>query len=585
MAASRRLAAILAADVVGYSRLMGEDEAGTARAVRERREAAAPVVAAHGGRLFKTTGDGMLIEFPSVVAAVECALAMQKQTAERNAGIPEAKRILYRIGVDLGDVLIDGEDILGDGVNIAARLEGIADPGGVCVSGPAYEHVRGRITAEFVDLGEKTLKNIARPVRVYAFQVGPSGLAGTTRASVVEKAGAPHASIAVLPFANMSGDAEQEYFADGISEDIITALSRLSQLFVIARNSSFTFKGRNVLVSEVGKSLGVRYVLEGSVRRAGAKVRITAQLIDATTGGHVWAERFDRDLTDIFAVQDDVTAKIVSALSLNLSAGDLRRIAAARTDNLEAYDCSLRGRELWQRAAKEPNLRARALLERAIELDPKFAPAHALLSVVHIFDYINEWSASPDRSLQCALACALRAATLDDNSPDAHRGMASAHLWYRRHDDALREAQRAVALDPNSAGGYVVLGLVLSYARRAQEGPERLNRAVALDPFYPDVFMHLQGQALFQLGRYPEAVVQLKRRILRNPDTDSSRVWLAASYGQMGQIDEAREAWREALRVNPAFSLEHRRSVLRYKNPDDFERVVEGLRRAGLPEQ
>jgi len=389
----------------------------------------------------------------------------------------------------------------------------------------------------------------------------------------------------VLPFANMSGDAEQEYFADGISEDIITALSKLPQLFVIARNSSLTFKGRHVLVTEVARSLGVGHVLEGSVRKSGSRVRITAQLIDASTGGHVWAERFDRDLTDIFAVQDDVTAKIVSALSLNLNASDLRRIAVARTDNIEAYDCYLRGRALWQRFAKEPNAQARALLERAVELDPKFASAHMLLSTVHNVDYINAWSASPSESRESSRASALRALSLDDAHPFAHIAMTGAHLWDRQHDDALREANRALALDPNYPGVHVVPGQALHYSGRSEQALGCFDRALALDPFYPDVYMHFQAQALYQLGRYAEAAALLKRRILRNLDTDSSRVLLAAAYGQMGQFEEAREAWREALRVNSAYSLEHRRKVLPYKNPEDFEKVVDGLRKAGLPEE
>ena len=326
---------------------MGEDEAGTARAVREHREAAVPIVRSFGGRLVKTMGDGVLLEFPSVVAAVECAIAMQQQMAERNAGVPETRRILYRVGVNLGDVLIEGDDILGDGVNIAARLEGVCEPGGVVISGAAYDHVRGRIDANFVDLGEKQLKNIARPVRVFAANVGPSGQGRASSPRSESTMGqAPRASIAVLPFANMSGDPEQEYFADGIAEDIITALSKLSQLFVIARNSSFAFKGRNVDVRDVSRNLGVRYVLEGSVRKSGNRVRITSQLIDAETGGHLWAERFDRDLTDIFAVQDDVTQQIVAALALNLSADDRQRLLTEHTDNLEAYDLFLRGREL-----------------------------------------------------------------------------------------------------------------------------------------------------------------------------------------------------------------------------------------------
>jgi tetratricopeptide (TPR) repeat protein len=326
-------------------------------------------------------------------------------------------------------------------------------------------------------------------------------------------------------------------------------------------------------------------VLEGSVRKSGSRIRITAQLIDASTGGHIWAERLDRDLTDIFAVQDDVTAKIVSALSLNLNASDLRRIAVARTDNIEAYDCYLRGRALWQRTAKEPNAQARALLERAVELDPKFASAHALLSIVHNFDYINAWSASPDVSRESARASALRALSLDDAHPVPHIAMSDAYLWDRHHDAALREANQALALGPNYPEVQNVLGLALHYSGRSEEALGCFDRALALDPFFPDMYLQFQAQAVYQLGRYPEAAALLKRRILRNPDTDTSRVWLAAAYGQMGQFEEAREAWREALRVNPAYSLEHRRKVLPYKYPEDFDRVVEGLRKAGLPEE
>ena len=353
MTASRKLAAILAADVVGYSRMMGEDEAGAAALVRERRETVQPIIAAHSGRLFKTMGDGMFIEFPSVVAAVECALAMQKQMAASNEGSLEAQRVLYRIGVHLGDVLVEGEDILGDAVNVATRVEGIAEPGCVCISGAAYEHVRGRVDASFLDLGEKDLKNIDRPLRVYAVKL--AALAASARPTAefgpVNRRGA-RTSIAVLPLAEMSGDPEQQYFADGISEDIIIALSKLSQLFVIARNSSFAFKGRNVLTSEIAKGLGVRYLLEGSVRKSGSRIRITAQLVDATTARHVWTEHFDREITDIFAVQDEVTAQTVSALLINLTSGDLNRIAAIRTSSLEAYHLLLKGRELWRRSER-----------------------------------------------------------------------------------------------------------------------------------------------------------------------------------------------------------------------------------------
>ena len=417
-AAPRKLAAILAADVVGYSRMMGEDEAGTAKAVRERREAAAPIVGAHGGRLFKTMGDGMLIEFPSVVAAVECALAIQKLNSDHNRDTSESKRILYRIGVDLGDVLVEDDDLVGDGVNVAARLEAIAEPGGVCVSGAAHGHVRGRVPVEFVDLGEKTLKNIARPVRV--FSAGTQASARRPTGGKTSPTGDLRASIAVLPFANMSGDVEQEYFADGISEDIITALSKLPQLFVIARNSSFSFKGRNVLAKEVAQSLDVRYVLEGSVRRSGSRVRVTGQLIDASTGGHIWAERFDRELTDIFAVQDDVTAKIVAALALNLTAGDLKRAAGEHTGNIEAYDCFLRGRELFWKGSRKANEEARLLFERVTALDPNFAPGHLFLGATHTTDYVNGWSSDGARSLETGHALAGSALSVDPNYPQGY---------------------------------------------------------------------------------------------------------------------------------------------------------------------
>ena len=380
MSENRKLAAILAADVVGFSRLTGADEDRTLARLRAlRSDLIDPTIAVHNGRVVKRTGDGAIVEFRSVVDAVRCAVEIQNAMVERNAGVPEDRRIEFRIGVHLGDVVEEADgDLMGDGVNIAARLEGVAQPGAICLSEDAYRQVRARLDLSVADLGATQLKNIAEPVRVYSLQVGtPAQAKLSAPAKPEDKPAAPglpdKPSIAVLPFANMSGDAEQEYFADGISEDIITALSKLSQLFVIARNSSFTFKGRNVHIGEVGKSLGVRYVLEGSVRRSGNRVRVTAQLIDATTGGHLWAERFDRDLTDIFAVQDDVTGHIVSALAINLTAGEKLSLGVDHTDNAEAYDCCLRARELIPRFTAESNRQAQTLLRRAIELDPGFA--------------------------------------------------------------------------------------------------------------------------------------------------------------------------------------------------------------------
>ncbi|MEK1894204.1 MAG: adenylate/guanylate cyclase domain-containing protein [Rhizobium sp.] len=588
MSENRKLAAILAADVVGYSRLASADEDRTLARLRAlRSDLIDPTIAVHDGRVIKRTGDGALVEFRSVVDAVRCAIEVQNGMVERNAGVPQDRRIEFRIGIHLGDVVEESDgDLMGDGVNIACRLEGVAAPGAICLSEDAYRQVKARLDLSVSDLGSTQLKNIAEPIRVYSLRVGNAEAKATaTSESVTSRlatAPPPKLSIAVLPFANMSGDAEQDYFADGISEDIITALSKLSQLFVIARNSSFTFKGKNVHVQEVGTKLGVRYVLEGSVRKSGNRVRITAQLIDATSGGHLWAERFDRDLTDIFAVQDDVTQQIVGALAVNLTEGDRQRLATEQTDNMEAYDYYLRGRELWHRMTKETNIAARDLLQRAIELDPKFAPAFAFLAVANILDYANQWSPSSSRSLKQAEVFATRAVALDDRYPWAHWALGIVELYSRRHDLAIREAKRTISLAPNLAEGHESLGNALHYAGRPEEALACFDRGMALNPYYPDIFLHFQAQATFQLGRFEEAVRILKRRLVRNPGTDVSRVLLAASYGHLGRFEEARHEWQEAFRVNPDYSLEHRRKVLPYKDPEDFELVVDGLRKASL---
>lgn len=581
--ARRRLAAILAADVVGYSRLMETDEAGILSRLKTlRREIIDPSIAAHSGRIVKLMGDGALVEFASAVEAVTSAVEIQGKVREHNADAGDGA-IWFRIGINVGDVIVEGDDIYGDGVNIAARLEALAEPGGIFISRAAADQVRDKVPIRIEDRGDFAIKNITRPIQVFCVVInGPQSGSAPTRAGVAPAELPKKPSIAVLPFVNMSGDAEQEYFADGISEDIITALSKLSQLFVIARNSSFTFKGRNVNMQEVGKSLGVRNVLEGSVRKSGNRVRITAQLIDAATGGHLWADRFDRDLTDIFAVQDDVTQKIVAALALNLTERDRQRLSTEHTDNLEAYDFFLRGREQLSRMTKEQVIHGRDLLQRAAELDPNFAPAHAYIALAHALEYVNRWSESPEESLAHADASARRAVALDDAYPYAHWTLGIVSTYARHLDMAISEARRSIALAPNLANGHETLGNALHYSGRSEEALACFERAVALNPYYPDTYLHFQAQAPFQLGRYQEAVEFLKRRLVRNPWTDTSRVLLAACYGQLGRFDEAREVWEEVFRVNPDYSLEHRRAVLPYKNPADFEHVVDGLRKAGL---
>jgi adenylate cyclase len=588
MSENRKLAAILAADVVGYSRLASEDEDRTLARLRAlRSDLIDPTIAVHNGRVIKRTGDGALVEFRSVVDAVRCAVEVQNGMVERNAGVPPDRRIEFRIGIHLGDVVEESDgDLMGDGVNIASRLEGVAAPGAICLSEDAYRQVKARLDLSVSDLGSTQLKNIAEPIRVYSLRVGTAEPKATAAAEPATSRPArpspPKLSIAVLPFANMSGDVEQDYFADGISEDIITALSKLSQLFVIARNSSFTFKGKNVDVLEVGAKLSVRYVLEGSVRKSGNRVRITAQLIDATSGGHLWAERFDRDLTDIFAVQDDVTQQIVGALALNLTESDRKQLASEHTGNVEAYDYFLRARELWHRLTKETNVAARDLLQRAIELDPDFASALAFLALTHALDYVNAWSPSPTTSREQADEVARRAVALDDSDPWAHWAQSLVNLYMRHHDGAISEAQRAIVLNPNFAEGHITLGEALYYSGRAEEALACFDRATLLNPYFPDVLLHFQALASFQLGRYEEAVNLLKQRLARNPVTDVSRALLAASYGHLGRFDEARAMWQDVLRVNPGYSLEYRRKVLPYKNPVDFELVVDGLRKAGV---
>jgi adenylate cyclase len=574
----RKLAAILAADVAGYSRLMSRDEEGTLRRLKAHLgELVEPHIAAHRGRVVKRTGDGLLVDFSSAVEAVRCAVAIQAGMADRNRAALDESRIEFRIGINLGDVIIEGDDIFGDGVNIAARLESIAEPGGIFVSRAVRDSVRDKLEIVLEDLGEKPVKNIARPVRV--FRVGlTSGGRHAPPPAVPDKA-----SIAVLPFANMSGDAEQEYFSDGISEDLITDLSKVSALFVIARNSSFTYKGRAVKVQEVGRELGVRFVLEGSIRKAGNRVRITAQLVDATTGGHLWAERFDRELTDIFATQDEVVRQIVGALAVKLTQRETEELRRGGTKNLEAYECWLRARELLGKGIRDSVARAKTMYRRALEIDPKFAAPYSGLAFAAISDYVNGWAADPTLALDEGERWARHGIGLDDHLPVVHVALGNVLIWRRQHDDALAEINRALELDPNYAQGHAMRAMALMYAGRSAEALQPFATAMRLDPYYPNIVLHLLAQAHFSLGQYETAAGHLRDRIARNPNTDASRMLLAACYGHLGRADDARAAWAGLLEVNPGFSMNQRAQVLPYKDSSDFERIVEGLAKAGLP--
>jgi adenylate cyclase len=579
----RRLAAILSADVVGYSRLMGLDEAGTLLRLNAlRRELIDPTITAHSGRIVKLIGDGALVEFASAVDAVTCAIEIQKRLREHDAAGSEANPIQFRIGINVGDIIIEGGDILGDGVNIASRIEGIAEPGGVSISEDTWRQVQGKVAANFVDAGEQTLKNIARPLRVYRLD---QGSAATTASAAPRPmpAQSDKPSIAVLAFNNMSGDPEQEYFSDGISEDIITDLSKLSELRVIARNSTFTYKGKPVDLKQVGRELGAGYVLEGSVRKAGNRVRVTGQLIDVTSGTHVWADRFDRDLNDIFAVQDELTREIIAALKLKLTSEQKGRLSRKTTIDVEAYNLFLRAREQAYLQTKSSNVEARALLERAIAISTDFAAAYACIAFTHLSDYILGKGEAAEQSLQTSLELATRAVEMDDDDPYAHFVLSLVSIWRRNYETARAEVQRCLALAPSSAEGLLQLANLQYYEGDPSGALDTLNAYMRLDPLYPGLTLHFVAQAQHSLGQYEAAVQTLKRRLERDPKSETAYALLASCYGHLGRVDESRSAWGQVMTIAPDFSVERRWGILPFKNPASYSHRVEGLRKAGLP--
>jgi len=580
---NRKLAAILAADVVGYSRMMAADEAGTLAALKRHRETVFdPAVAAHKGRVVKLIGDGTIVEFASVIDAVNCALSVQRPAEHAPDQRASQAAIVLRIGINLGDVIMEGDDLYGDGVNIAARLEPLAEPGGICISSIVNESIGNRIDVRFQDGGDITVKNIDRPIRVWRWH--PS-ITAVPSPSIAPNPGpnGTRQSIAVLPFTNMSGDPEQEYFSDGISEDIITDLSKIAGLTVIARNSSFTYKGRSVDVREIGRELGVRSVLEGSIRRAGQRVRITAQLIDATSGSHLWAERYDRDLTDIFAVQDEVTTQIVGALKVTLSPAEKARLVEKEPSNIAAYDCVLRGREimLGKDKNRETFVEAVTYFKKALELDANYSQAYASLGFAHMFDYQNRWSDDPDKSLKLAREYAQKAIDNDPNEPMAHGAAALTAIFEKDFDRAQAEVDRTLALNPSSALAHNLLGTIRSYSGRPLEAIPAIEQAMRLDPAFRPQFLHFLGIAYLLAGKYETAAAMLRQRILLVPNTDFSRAVLAATLGHLGEIEEARRVWAELMKINPKFSFSAYigRQPMR---PEDAERVVAGLAKTGL---
>ncbi len=581
----RRLAAIVSLDVAGYSRLMGADEAGTfARLKAHRTELVEPAVTARNGRVVKLMGDGMLVEFSSAVDALACAVAIQRGMAERNAPVPADRRIELRIGINVGDVIVEGDDIFGDGVNVAARLQALAEPGTIYVSSDVQRYVGGRLDVPLEDCGMQALKNIAAPVHIWRWRGTGAKLPPATAPTGPAPARAEQPSIVVLPFANMSTDAEQEYFADGITEDIITDLSKIAGLLVIARNSAFVYKGRAVRVDEVCRDLGVKTALEGSVRRAGNRVRITAQLIDGTSGGHLWADRYDRQLDDIFAVQDDVTRSIVAALKVRLSAGEEERLAGQHTRSLEAYDLRLKGQELANRFTKEDNAEALRVFERVLALDPSYAEAKAAMATCHVRDWTLGWSDSPEESLRRAHDVARQALALDADQAEAHGALGFTLLWMRQFEPALVETAKGIAFGPNDSNARMFYSLVLSFSGRPDEALPEAELALRLDPKWPSAALWALGHAHYVRGRYDEARPLFERSIAANPNFFPPHMFLAALYAEAGMTEQANAEVAAATALNPrAARLSWGRERLPYRDQAVLEHFVAQLERSGIP--
>jgi TolB-like protein len=580
----RRLAAILAADIAGYSALMGADEARTVEDLKAHQAVVLPMVSEQGGRIIDTAGDGILAEFASVVNAVECALAIQEVMAVRNINVPVERRMQFRIGINLGDVIHDETRVYGDGVNIAARLESIADPGGICVSSVVHDQVRTRLPITFTDLGDQQLKNIAQSARVYRIEA-QQVTAPKPTLTLPDKP-----SIAVLPFTNLSGDTSQDYFSDGITEDIITELSRFSELFVIARNSSFQYKGKSPDIRQVGRELGVHYVLEGSIRRAGERVRITAQLIDAKSGTHRWAERYDRELNDVFAVQDEVARTIVGVLAAHVNKAEAERTLLKPPSTWQAHDFYLRAANALQIFFSSYDLRdlyePRRLSQCSLDIDPNYSRAYSMLSFTYIIAWLNSFDSDHLRSatLDRALQLAQRSVQLDATLPVAHACLGFVQIWRAQHAASLAEFEKAAALNPNFSDWRFMSALV--YAGEPARAVEIGVAYMRLDPFYPPVAAAWLGFAHYALKDYTKAIPLLRECTSRAPNFRGGHSWLAAAYAMTGQLNEARAHAAEVLRIDPNYTINGKtRPTAPFKHPQHLQNLIDGLLEAGLPEK
>ena len=581
----RKIRAIFSADVKGYSRLMGEDEEHTVSLITAYRQLITELIGKHKGRVVDSPGDNILAEFGSAVNAVSSAVEIQANLKKRNEDFPVNRRMIFRIGINLGEVIVEGDRIYGDGVNIAARIEGLADPGGVCISRSIYDQVKKKLDLGFEYLGEQSAKNIAEPLRIYRILKEP-GAVVPKLSKKLKLPGKP--SIVVLPFDNMSADPEQEYFCDGITEEIITGIAAVQQLFVIARNSSFTYKGKHVKVQQISKELGVKYVLEGSVRKSLNRVRITAQLIDAITGNHLWAERYDRDLSDIFALQDEITIKIVTALQVKLTVGEQARLWARRTNNLDAFLKYLAARSQFAHGKIDNYALVRQIAQEAIDFDKRYSVPYVLMAWTHYYDAKQGSSESREKSIKKAKLLAQKAQELDDSYPDIHILMGFIHLYQRQFQKALSAGRKAIALGPNNAEAHVIMAHILRFTGRFEEATAVIQKALRLQPYYPSFYLTELAMCYYYTGRYEEAVEMAKEYLnMAESRGDLELLYfgyaiLAINYIRLGRDEDARLAAAQVLHYFPDYSLEWDKNASFYKDPEHLDRQHEDLRKAGI---